>query len=306
MPHRRALVLLPRASAPIDRATESETSSGRSPATTPSSRCGREVLGDLTTPVAAFLRVVGDGPGFLLESVEHERWSRWSFVGRDPLATIVARGRELAVDRARCRRRPDRPGRARRRRVRCSPRTARRACPSCRRCTAASSATSATTSCARSSACPTSRPTTSATPTPCSRSSATSPPTTTGASGSRSSPTRSSRRAPTRPPSTPPTTTPAAASSASAAGRRPVARRAARRPAGSRRPAARGHLVDGQRRLPRGHRGGSRAHPRRRHLPGRAGPAVRVRPRRRAVRRLPGAAPGQPEPVHVLRAHARR
>ena len=35
-----------------------------------------------------------------------------------------------------------------------------------------------------------------------------------------------------------------------------------------------------------------------------AGPAVRPRPRRRAVRRLPGAAPGEPEPVHVLRAPA--
>jgi anthranilate synthase component 1 len=57
----------------------------------------REVLGDLTTPVAAFLRVVGDRPGFLLESVDQERWGRWSFVGRDPLATIVARGRRLDV-----------------------------------------------------------------------------------------------------------------------------------------------------------------------------------------------------------------
>jgi anthranilate synthase component 1 len=57
----------------------------------------REVLADLTTPVAAFLRCVGDAPGFLLESVEHERWGRWSFVGRDPLATIVARGRDLTV-----------------------------------------------------------------------------------------------------------------------------------------------------------------------------------------------------------------
>jgi anthranilate synthase component 1 len=57
-----------------------------------------EVLGDLTTPVAAFLRVVGDDPGFLLESVEHERWSRWSFVGRDPRATILARGGRLSVE----------------------------------------------------------------------------------------------------------------------------------------------------------------------------------------------------------------
>ena len=50
---------------------------------------------------------------------------------------------------------------------------------------------------------------------------------------------------------------------------------------------------------------GPRAHPRRRHLPGRAGPALRPRPRRRPVRRLPGAAPGEPEPVHVLRAPPR-
>ncbi|HSS08659.1 MAG TPA: chorismate-binding protein, partial [Acidimicrobiales bacterium] len=53
----------------------------------------QELLADLTTPVAAFARVVGDEPGFLLESVEHaERWGRWSFVGRRPTATIVARG----------------------------------------------------------------------------------------------------------------------------------------------------------------------------------------------------------------------
>jgi anthranilate synthase component 1 len=57
----------------------------------------REILGDLTTPVAAFLRIVGDDAGFLLESVEHERWSRWSFVGRDPLATIVGRGPRIEV-----------------------------------------------------------------------------------------------------------------------------------------------------------------------------------------------------------------
>jgi anthranilate synthase component 1 len=59
----------------------------------------RELLADLTTPVAAFTRVVGDGPGFLLESVEHgERWSRWSFMGRRPQATIILRGGELEVD----------------------------------------------------------------------------------------------------------------------------------------------------------------------------------------------------------------
>ncbi len=54
----------------------------------------RELLADLTTPVAAFARLVGDEPGFLLESVEHgERWSRWSFIGRNPLATLTSRGK---------------------------------------------------------------------------------------------------------------------------------------------------------------------------------------------------------------------
>jgi anthranilate synthase component I len=59
----------------------------------------RELLADLTTPVAAYNRLVGDGTGFLLESVEHgeARWSRWSFVGRNPLATLTARGLDVQV-----------------------------------------------------------------------------------------------------------------------------------------------------------------------------------------------------------------
>jgi anthranilate synthase component 1 len=51
-----------------------------------------EVLADLETPVAAYAKLVGAGSGFLLESVEHgERWSRYSFVGRDPTATLELR-----------------------------------------------------------------------------------------------------------------------------------------------------------------------------------------------------------------------
>ena len=59
----------------------------------------RELLADLTTPVAAFSRVVAGEPGFLLESVEHgeARWSRWSFIGRVPLATLTCRGRDVEV-----------------------------------------------------------------------------------------------------------------------------------------------------------------------------------------------------------------
>ena len=68
----------------------------------------RELLADLTTPVAAFARVVGDEPGFLLESVEHaERWGRWSFVGRRPTATLIVRAtagsRSTGVLPGRCR-----------------------------------------------------------------------------------------------------------------------------------------------------------------------------------------------------------
>ena len=55
-----------------------------------------EVLADLETPLSAFVKLVGDGEGFLLESVEHgERWGRFSFLGRDPAATLVTRGREV-------------------------------------------------------------------------------------------------------------------------------------------------------------------------------------------------------------------
>jgi anthranilate synthase component 1 len=58
-----------------------------------------ELLADLETPVAAYAKLVGDGPGFLLESVEHgERWSRFSFVGRDPIATLLLRDGLVEVD----------------------------------------------------------------------------------------------------------------------------------------------------------------------------------------------------------------
>lgn len=58
-----------------------------------------ELLADLETPVAAYVKLVGDGNGFLLESVEHgERWARYSFVGRDPVATLVLRDGTITVD----------------------------------------------------------------------------------------------------------------------------------------------------------------------------------------------------------------
>ena len=57
-----------------------------------------EVLGDLETPVAAYLKLVGEGEGFLLESVEHgERWARYSFVGRNPVATLELRDGRIVL-----------------------------------------------------------------------------------------------------------------------------------------------------------------------------------------------------------------
>jgi anthranilate synthase component 1 len=52
----------------------------------------REVLADVQTPVAAFLRVAPAPNAFLLESVEGgERWSRYSFLGGDSFATVKAK-----------------------------------------------------------------------------------------------------------------------------------------------------------------------------------------------------------------------
>jgi len=51
-----------------------------------------EALADLTTPLAVYARVAGDGPTFLLESAEHgQRWGRYSFVGMDPFLTLIGR-----------------------------------------------------------------------------------------------------------------------------------------------------------------------------------------------------------------------
>ena len=52
-----------------------------------------EVVGDRETAVTVFEKLVGDRPGFLLESVEGgERWGRWSFVGWDAEFTLSSTG----------------------------------------------------------------------------------------------------------------------------------------------------------------------------------------------------------------------
>ena len=59
----------------------------------------RELLADLTTPVALFTRCVGDGNGFLLESVDRgETWGRWSFIGLNPSLTLTLSGGSLAAE----------------------------------------------------------------------------------------------------------------------------------------------------------------------------------------------------------------
>ncbi|HEY2563734.1 MAG TPA: chorismate-binding protein [Acidimicrobiales bacterium] len=58
----------------------------------------RELVADTLTPVGAFMRIVGERPGFLLESVEGgERWGRYSFIGRNPLAVVTALGPKVSA-----------------------------------------------------------------------------------------------------------------------------------------------------------------------------------------------------------------
>jgi anthranilate synthase component 1 len=58
-----------------------------------------EVLGDRETAISVFEKLIGDEPGFLLESVEGgERWARWSFVGGQPQFTLVAKDGVASVE----------------------------------------------------------------------------------------------------------------------------------------------------------------------------------------------------------------
>jgi len=60
----------------------------------------RELLADTLTPVGAYRALAGDGPAFLLESVEGgERLGRYSFVASEPVATIrVIEGNATVAD----------------------------------------------------------------------------------------------------------------------------------------------------------------------------------------------------------------
>ncbi len=62
------------------------------------------LLSDRETPVSAFGKLVGDSPGFLLESLEGgERWAQWSFLGWDPIFTLTSRDGISHIDDARVR-----------------------------------------------------------------------------------------------------------------------------------------------------------------------------------------------------------
>jgi anthranilate synthase component 1 len=58
----------------------------------------RELPADLETPVSVYLQLRGEGPSFLLESVEQgEQVGRYSFVGVDPAASLIARGNRVQI-----------------------------------------------------------------------------------------------------------------------------------------------------------------------------------------------------------------
>ena len=57
-----------------------------------------EILGDLETPVSAFLKLHRGRHGFLLESVQGgEKWGRYSFLGTEPERVWTARGHSIEV-----------------------------------------------------------------------------------------------------------------------------------------------------------------------------------------------------------------
>jgi anthranilate synthase component 1 len=58
----------------------------------------REVPADLDTPVSVYLKLAGDGPSFLLESVTGgEQVARYSFIGARLHTAFILRGRTMAV-----------------------------------------------------------------------------------------------------------------------------------------------------------------------------------------------------------------
>jgi len=58
----------------------------------------RELSADLETPISIYMKLRGQGPSFLLESVEGgERIARYSFIGVKPRAQYILRGNEVQI-----------------------------------------------------------------------------------------------------------------------------------------------------------------------------------------------------------------
>jgi len=58
----------------------------------------RELSADLETPISVYMKLRGQGPSFLLESVEGgERIARYSFIGIKPKAQYILRGHEIQI-----------------------------------------------------------------------------------------------------------------------------------------------------------------------------------------------------------------
>ncbi|HET9590606.1 MAG TPA: anthranilate synthase component I [Anaerolineales bacterium] len=58
----------------------------------------REISADLETPISVYMKLRGQGPSFLLESVEGgERIARYSFIGVKPRAQYILRGDQIQV-----------------------------------------------------------------------------------------------------------------------------------------------------------------------------------------------------------------
>jgi len=57
-----------------------------------------EILGDLETPVSAFLKIMDSDYAFLLESVEGgEKWARYSFLGAGPQVIFRSKGKKAEI-----------------------------------------------------------------------------------------------------------------------------------------------------------------------------------------------------------------
>ena len=67
-------------------------------ATTTTQTIIREISADLETPISVYMKLRGQGPSFLLESVEGgERIARYSFIGIKPKAQYIIRGNEIEI-----------------------------------------------------------------------------------------------------------------------------------------------------------------------------------------------------------------